>query len=86
MVEWIDWVLRIVGAHEEPHPVSVPENYAPDKLAIVTVEEHRSVDPFGTSTLSFLLVWNSKSTSGPEEAIANLQNNMSTIRLAQKGK
>jgi hypothetical protein len=37
--------VRIVGAHEEPHPVGVPENRAPDKLALVTAEAHRSVDP-----------------------------------------
>jgi hypothetical protein len=29
--------------------------------------------PFGTTTLSFLLVSNSKSNSGPEEAIESLQ-------------
>jgi hypothetical protein len=34
--------------------------------------------PFGTSTLPFLLVRNSKSNPGPEEAIANLQNKMTT--------
>jgi hypothetical protein len=51
MVEWLDWVIRIVGAHEESHLVGVPKNYAPDKhyapdkLAIVTAEAHRSVDP-----------------------------------------
>jgi hypothetical protein len=32
--------VRIVGAHEEPHPISVPES-----LAIITVVAHRSVDP-----------------------------------------
>jgi hypothetical protein len=62
--------VRIVGAHEEPHLVGIPENRAPDKLAVVTVEAHSSVDPLGTSTLSFLLVRNSKSNSGIEEAIA----------------
>jgi hypothetical protein len=36
--------VRIVGTHEEPHPVGVPENFAPDKLALVTAEAHRSVD------------------------------------------
>jgi hypothetical protein len=45
MVEWLDWIIRIVGAHEESHLVGVPKNYAPDKLAIVTTEAHRSVDP-----------------------------------------
>jgi hypothetical protein len=44
-VEWLDWVVRIVSAHEEPHPVGVPQNLAPNKLAIVTAEAHRSVDP-----------------------------------------
>jgi hypothetical protein len=68
--------VRIVGTHEEPHLIGVPENHAPDKLVVVPAEAHRSVDPFGTSTLSFLLVTNSKSNSGPEEAIANLQNKM----------
>jgi hypothetical protein len=37
--------VRIVGAHEEPHPIGVPQDCAPDKLAIVTAEAHRSVDP-----------------------------------------
>jgi hypothetical protein len=37
--------MRIVGAHEELHPVGVPQDRAPDKLAIVTAEAHRSVDP-----------------------------------------
>jgi hypothetical protein len=48
-------------AHEEPHPVAVPENVALDKLTVVT------------ATLSFLLVSNSKSNSGPEEVIESLQ-------------
>jgi hypothetical protein len=38
MVKWLDWVMHIVGAHEEPHPGGVPENYAHDKLTIVTAE------------------------------------------------
>jgi hypothetical protein len=37
--------VHIVIAHEEPHPVGVPHNLAPSKLAIVTAEAHRSVDP-----------------------------------------
>jgi hypothetical protein len=43
-VEWLDRVVRIVSAHEEPHPVGVPQNLAPKKFAIVIVEAHRSVD------------------------------------------
>jgi hypothetical protein len=70
--------VHIVGTHEKPHPIGIPENLAPDKLVIVTVEAHRSVDPFGTSTLSFHLVRNSKSNSRHEEAIANLQNKTRT--------
>jgi hypothetical protein len=44
-VEWPDRVVRIVSTHEEPHPVGVPQNLAPNKLATVTAEAHRSVDP-----------------------------------------
>jgi hypothetical protein len=33
--KWLDLVIHIVGAHEESHPVGVPENCAPDKLALV---------------------------------------------------
>jgi hypothetical protein len=44
-VEWLDRVMRIVITHEEPHPVGVPQNLAPNKFAIVTAEAHRSVDP-----------------------------------------
>jgi hypothetical protein len=44
-VQWLDQVVRIVGAHEEPHPVNVPDNLALDNLAIVTAVAHRSVDP-----------------------------------------
>jgi hypothetical protein len=36
--------------------------------------------PCGTSTLSFLFVGKSKSNSGLEEAITNLQNKVRTIR------
>jgi hypothetical protein len=36
--------MCIVSAHEEPHPVGVPQNLAPNKLSIVTTEAHRSVD------------------------------------------
>jgi hypothetical protein len=66
--------MLVVLAHEEPHPVTVPENVALDKLTVVTAVAHRSVAPFGTSTLSFLLVSNSKSNLGPVEAIESLQN------------
>jgi hypothetical protein len=44
-VEWLDRVVHIVTTHEEPHPVGVPQNLAPNKIAIVTSEAHRSVDP-----------------------------------------
>jgi hypothetical protein len=44
-IEWLDRVVHIVSAHEEPHPVGVPQNLAPNKLAIVTTEADRSVDP-----------------------------------------
>jgi hypothetical protein len=37
--------MLIVLAHEEPHPVAVPENVALDKLTVVTVVAHRGVDP-----------------------------------------
>jgi hypothetical protein len=37
--------MLVVLAHEEPHPVAVPENGALDKLTIVTAVAHRSVDP-----------------------------------------
>jgi hypothetical protein len=37
--------MLVVLAHEEPHPVVVPENVALDKFTIVTVVAHRSVDP-----------------------------------------
>jgi hypothetical protein len=37
--------MLVVLAHEEPHPVVVPENVALDKLTIVTAVAHRSVDP-----------------------------------------
>jgi hypothetical protein len=37
--------MRIVSAHAEPHPVGVPQNLSPNKIAIVTAEAHRSVDP-----------------------------------------
>jgi hypothetical protein len=69
-------VMLVVLAHEEPHPVEVPENVALDKLTVVTAVAHRSVDPFGTSTLSFLPVRNSKSNSEPIEAIESLQNRL----------
>jgi hypothetical protein len=71
-VEWLDRVVHIVRAHEEPHLIGVPQNLAPNKLAIVTVEAHKSVDPLWHLTLSFLFVRNSKPNSGPEETIANL--------------
>jgi hypothetical protein len=44
-VEWLDRVVRIVSTYEDPHPVGVPQNLAPNKIAIVTAEAHRSVDP-----------------------------------------
>jgi hypothetical protein len=37
--------MLVVLAHEEPHPVAVPENVALDKFTIVTAVAHRSVDP-----------------------------------------
>jgi hypothetical protein len=37
--------MLVVLAHEEPHPVAVPENVALDKLTVVTVVAYRSVDP-----------------------------------------
>jgi hypothetical protein len=37
--------VGIVCAHEEPHPVRVLQNLAPNNLATVTAEAHRSVDP-----------------------------------------
>jgi hypothetical protein len=45
MIEWLDRVVRIVSTHEEPHPVGVPQNLAPNKLATVTAKAHRSADP-----------------------------------------
>jgi hypothetical protein len=63
--------MLVVHAHEESHPVAVPENVALDKLIVVSAVAHRSA--FGTATLSFLLVSNSKSNSGPEEAIESLK-------------
>jgi hypothetical protein len=41
-VEWLDLVMCIVSAHEEP---GVPQNLAPNKLVIVTAEAYRSVNP-----------------------------------------
>jgi hypothetical protein len=80
VVEWLDRVVRIVNAREEPHPVGVPQNLAPNKLQL-SPQKHIGVSiPYGTSTLSFLFVRNSKSNSGPEEAIANLQNKIKIIR------
>jgi hypothetical protein len=37
--------MLVVLAHEEPHPVAVPENVALDKLTVVTAVAHRSVEP-----------------------------------------
>jgi hypothetical protein len=37
--------MLVVHAHEEHHPVVVPENVALDKLTVVTAVAHRSVDP-----------------------------------------
>jgi hypothetical protein len=45
VVEWLDRIVCIVGAHEEPHPIGILENRAPDKLVVVTAEAHSSVDP-----------------------------------------
>lgn len=42
---WWEGVMLVVHAHEEPHPVAVPENVALDKLTVVTAVAHRSVDP-----------------------------------------
>jgi hypothetical protein len=44
-VEWLDRIVCKVSTHEEHHPASVPQNLAPNKLATVTAEAHRSVDP-----------------------------------------
>jgi hypothetical protein len=38
---WWEGVMLVVHAHEEPHPVAVPENVALDKLTVVTVVAHR---------------------------------------------
>jgi hypothetical protein len=37
--------MLVVLAHEESHPVAVPENVALDKLTVVTAVAHMSVDP-----------------------------------------
>jgi hypothetical protein len=37
--------MLVVLAHEEPHPVAVPENVALNKLTVVTAIAHRSVNP-----------------------------------------
>ena len=42
---WRDRVMIVVHAHEEPHPVAVPENVALDKHTVVTAVARRSVDP-----------------------------------------
>jgi hypothetical protein len=42
---WWEGVMLVIHAHEEPHPVVVPENVALHKLTIVTAVAHRSVDP-----------------------------------------
>jgi hypothetical protein len=44
-IQRLDWVVRIVGAHEEPHPVKITENHTLDNLAVVTAVAHRNVDP-----------------------------------------
>jgi hypothetical protein len=41
----VDRIVCKVITHEEPHPIGVPQNLAPNKLATVTAEAHRSVDP-----------------------------------------
>jgi hypothetical protein len=43
---WWEGVMLVVHAHEEPHPIAVPENVALDKLIVVTAVAHRSVDSF----------------------------------------
>jgi hypothetical protein len=45
--------MLVVLAHEEPHPVAVPENVALDKLTVVTAVAHRSVDPLRHWNLVF---------------------------------
>jgi hypothetical protein len=57
--------MLVVLAHEEPHPVAVPENVALDKLTVVTVVAHRSVDPLWHLNLAFLLVRNSNPAQDP---------------------
>jgi hypothetical protein len=42
---WWERVMLVVLAHEEPHPVTVPENVALDKLTVVTAVAHRNADP-----------------------------------------
>jgi hypothetical protein len=37
--------MLVVLAHEEPHPVAVPENVALDKVTFLTAVAHMSVDP-----------------------------------------
>jgi hypothetical protein len=69
----------IVSAQEEPHPVGVPQNLAPNKLAIVTAEAHRSVDPLCHLNIVLPLREEVQVQSGPEEAIANLQNKIRKI-------
>jgi hypothetical protein len=80
VIEWLDRVVRIVSAHEEPHPVGVAQNLHLTSLQL-SPQKHIGVSiPCGTSTLSFLFVRKSMYNSGPEEAIANLQNKIRTIR------
>jgi hypothetical protein len=45
--------MLVVHAHEEPHPIAVPENVALDKLTVVTAVAHRSVDPLWHQNLVF---------------------------------
>jgi hypothetical protein len=66
--------MLVVLAHEEPHPVAVPDKVALDKLTVVTAVAHRSMDPLWHLNLVMPLVSNSKYNSGPIGAIESLQN------------
>jgi hypothetical protein len=79
-VEWLDRVVGIVSTHEEPHPVGVPQNLAPNKLATITAEAHRSVNPLWHLEIVLPLCEEVQVQPGLEEAIANLQNKIRTIR------
>jgi hypothetical protein len=52
-VKWLHRVMHIVGIHEEPHPICVPQNLAPASVQL-SPQKHIGVSiPFGTSKLSF---------------------------------